>query len=272
MLSERILVTAILLPVGLAAIHFGGPFYTAVVTVILVLAAYEYVQLFRAGGFEPAGALVIGGVLLLALGRALSGFTSAPWMISLIILVSMTYHVLAYERGRDQAGTDFTLTLAGILYLGWIGGYFISLRSLPEGDWWVLTVLSGVWLADTGAYFVGRRFGAHKLTPRISPKKTWEGYVAGIILGTLGATLFSLLWRALAGPGSQITPLRAAVIGLILSTVTTLGDLGESMLKRQVGVKDSGRLLPGHGGMLDRIDSWLWGAVIGYYLVFWLLR
>jgi phosphatidate cytidylyltransferase len=267
MLTERLLVAAILLPIGMAAIYFGGLFYAVVVIIILVLAAVEFVQMFRAGGFAPAGVLVVGGALLLVVGRILGGFTSAPWMISLIILVSMAYHVLAYERGRDASATDFALTLAGVFYLGWLGGYFVSLRNLPEGTWWVLTVLSGVWLADTGAYFVGRRFGVHKFSPRTSPKKTWEGYVGGVLVGTLGATLFSFLWIALAGPGTQITPLRAAVIGLVLSVVTSLGDLGESMLKRQVGLKDSGKLLPGHGGMFDRIDSWLWGAVLGYYLV-----
>lgn len=271
MLAERTLVAAILLPIGLAAIHFGGPLYVTVITLILILAAYEYVKLFRAGGFQPAGFFVIGGVLLLVVGRALNGFDSAPWMISLVVLASMAYHLLAYERGREQAGTDFALTLAGVFYLGWIGAYFISLRNLPEGEWWMLTTLPAVWVADSGAYFIGRRFGSHKLSPHLSPKKTWEGYWAGVITGTLAGAFFAFLWGTFTGPDSQITPLRGAVIGLILSTLTTLGDLGESMIKRQVGVKDSGKLLPGHGGMFDRIDSWLWGAVLGYYLAVWFI-
>jgi phosphatidate cytidylyltransferase len=158
------------------------------------------------------------------------------------------------------------------LYLGWIGAYFLSLRGLPEGNWWVLTILPAVWIADSGAYFFGRRFGAHKLSPRLSPKKTWEGYWGGVVAGTLGGALLAYTWSFFTGPASQITPLRGALIGFVLSIVTTLGDLGESMFKRQVGVKDSGKLLPGHGGMFDRIDSWLWAAVIGFYLVTWLIR
>jgi phosphatidate cytidylyltransferase len=272
MLGERVLVTVILLPIGLAAIHFGGPFFTAVILIFLALAAYEYVQLFRAGGHQPAGVLVVGGTVLLVLGRAWNGFQSAPWLLSLLILASMAIHLLAYERGRDQAGTDFALTLAGALYLGWIGAYFISLRNLPEGSWWVLTVLPAVWVADSGAFFIGRRFGRRKLSPRLSPKKTWEGYWGGVMAGTLGGFLFAALWGFFTAPGSEITPFRGAVIGFALAVMTTLGDLGESMLKRQVGVKDSGKILPGHGGMFDRIDSWLWGAVLGYYLVNWFIR
>ena len=123
-------------------------------------------------------------MLLLLLGRALDGFDSAPWMLSLLTLLSMTWHLVAYERGRDQSGTDLAVTLGGILYIGWIGGYFISLRSLPDGQWWVLIALPAVWLADSGAYFIGRAFGRHKLSPRLSPKKTWEGYLGGIVAGS----------------------------------------------------------------------------------------
>jgi phosphatidate cytidylyltransferase len=231
------------------------------------LAAWEYSKLFRIGGYQPATLLVIAGTTLLVLDRLYAGFEHAPWLLSLLILVSMAYHMLAFERGRDHAATDFGITLAGILYLGWIGAYFISLRNLPEGKWWVLLVLPTVWLADTGAFFVGRKYGFHKLSPRLSPKKSWEGYLAGILTGTLAGYLLAAVWGFGAGPGTAITPQRGAILGLVLSLLTTLGDLGESMVKRQVGVKDSGTLLPGHGGVFDRVDSWLWGVVIGYYLI-----
>jgi phosphatidate cytidylyltransferase len=270
MLLKRVLVAFVLLPFGIAAIIAGGWYLTTLVAIFMGLAAWEYVTLFRAGGLEPAVVLIIGGTLLLLIGRNINGFEEAPWMISLLILLSMTYHLVTYERGRDQAGTDFAVTLGGIFYIGWIGAYFISLRNLPEGKWWMLVVLPAVMFADSGAYFIGKRFGRHHLSPRLSPKKTWEGYFGGIIVGVLLTAGFSAILQSWAGPISAITPLRGALVGLVMGLLPTLGDLGESMIKRQMGVKDSGRLLPGHGGAFDRVDSWLWAVVIGYYMVFWL--
>ena len=136
----------------------------------------------------------------------------------------------------------------------------------------MLLVLPSVWLADSGAYFIGRSFGRHKLSPRLSPKKTWEGYIAGLFFGTLGTVGLVALWRIWAGPEFAITLWEGALLGLLLSAFPTLGDLGESMIKRQSGVKDSGNLLPGHGGAFDRIDSWLWAEPIGYYFILWVLR
>jgi len=130
--------------------------------------------------------------------------------------------------------------------------------------WWTLLVLPSFWLADSGAYLIGRRFGKHRLAPRVSPGKTWEGYFGGILFGAVGAVLLALLWQLKV---AEITPLKGLIIGLALAVLTPLGDLGESLFKRQFGVKDSGNVLPGHGGIMDRIDSWLWAAVIGYYLV-----
>lgn len=270
MLGKRILVTIILLPIGLAAIFAGGWWFTALVGFFMGLAAWEYVKLFRLGGLQPAIILAVGGTLLLLVGRSMNGFASAPWMISLLVLLGMTYHLVSYERGRDQAGSDFAATLAGIFYIGWIGAYFVSLRNLPGGLWWILVVLPAVWFADSGAYFIGKAIGRHPLSPRLSPKKTWEGYVGGIVAGVLLTALLAAIVHLIAGPASSITALRGALVGLVMGIFPTLGDLGESMIKRQMGVKDSGTLLPGHGGAFDRVDSWLWAAVIGYYMIVWL--
>lgn len=269
MLLKRTLVVIVLLPIGLAMIWLGGWAYLLTIALIVSLAAWEYVGLFRAGGLQPSGFLVILGTAGLVLARGVSGYENAGWVLSLLILASMTYHLLAYERGRDQAGTDFGLTLAGAIYFGWIGSYLVSLRQLPNGMWWVLLVLPSVWVADSGAYFIGRSFGKRKLSPRLSPKKTWEGYLGGVLFGVLGGALLAYLYALWGAPETAMTPLNGAIMGLVLSVLTTLGDLGESMIKRQVGKKDSGKLLPGHGGVFDRIDSWLWGGVIGYYLIIW---
>jgi phosphatidate cytidylyltransferase len=266
----RLLVALVLVPIGLALIVLGGIPYFLMVALLAGLAAWEYQRLFRAGGLRPAGALLILGALLIVFGRALDGFNSSPWIISLLILSAMTYHLVAYECGRDQAATDFGVTISGALYIGWLGAYLISLRGLPEGAWWVLVVLPGVWLIDIGAYLIGSRFGRHRLSPRLSPKKSWEGLLGGLIAGTLGTALLAGVLRFWTEPASAITLERGAVLGFLLALLTPLGDLGESMIKRQVGMKDSSQLLPGHGGVFDRIDSWLWAGVIGYYVIVWL--
>ncbi len=269
MLRKRLLVAIFLLPVGALVIALGGWPFATLVALFLAIAAWEYVQLFRAGGYQASPLLVVGGVLLFTFGRFWWGFDGADWMISVLILCAMAYHLITYERGRAQAATDFAVTLGGIFYLGWIGAYLISLRALPQGKWWFLLALPSVWLADSAAFFIGSRFGKHPLTPRLSPKKTWEGYWGGVVVGTLSTAALGALWQLGAPPDSPINPLNAAGLGLAMGILPTLGDLGESMIKRQMGVKDSGSLLPGHGGMFDRLDSWLWGGVIAYYLIRW---
>lgn len=270
MLVKRTLVVAVLLPVGIFAIVLGGLWYFTAIALILGLAAPEYARLFKAGGFYPAGFLITTGTLLLVIARYFYGLEGSHWAVSLVILGAMIYHLVKFERGKTQAGTDFSITISGILYLGWIGSYLISLRYLPGGMWWVLTVLPSVWLADTGAYFIGKRFGKHKLSPHLSPGKTWEGYLGGILASVPGTALLAWLYISWGAAAPGLTPINGAMLGLVLSLLTPLGDLGESMIKRQVGAKDSGNLLPGHGGMFDRIDSWLWAGVIGYYLIIWI--
>lgn len=269
MLTKRLLVAIVLLPLGIFVIALGGIIFTLVVALFLALAAWEYVQLFRKGGVNASPLLVVGGVLLFSFGRYRDGFGSADWMVSILILAAMVHHLIAYERGRAQAATDFAVTLTGAFYIGWIGAYFISLRELPDGKWWFLIALPSVWLADSAAFFVGSRWGKRQLSPRLSPKKTWEGYLSGVLAGIASAAVLGALWQLAATPQAHINPINAAWLGLAMSVLPTLGDLGESMIKRQLGVKDSGNLLPGHGGMFDRLDSWLWGGVIAYYLISW---
>jgi phosphatidate cytidylyltransferase len=276
MLKQRVLVAVILLPIGLVLIFLGGWAFTLTIALILGLAAREFAQLFRLGGYQPAGFLVIAAAAAMALGRGWKGFEADAIIIGLLILAGMTYHLMAYENGRDQAATDFAITVAGGMYLGFVGAYLVSLRNLPEGLWWVLLALPAVWLADSGAYFIGRAFGKHKMSKRLSPKKSWEGYFGGILTSAIGTALLALLWQTLASQwpatletAANISPLNGAILGLAIGILAPLGDLGESMIKRQVGAKDSGTLLPGHGGAFDRIDSWLWAGIISYFIVFY---
>jgi phosphatidate cytidylyltransferase len=271
MLIQRVLVAAILLPLGIAAILAGGLWFALVGLVILCLAVWEYATLFEASGLRPARAVLIGGVAAILAARYLGGHDYDDWLFPLLVLVAMAVHLLAYERGRDQAATDFAVTLSGLFYIGLLGSYLVLLRALPNGEWWMLLALPSLWVADSAAYFLGTRFGRHKLAPRLSPHKSWEGYISGIVFGTLGAPLLLLLYQRWGLPSlPAFNYANAALLGFFMSLLPTLGDLGESMIKRQVGAKDSGTILPGHGGMFDRIDSWLWALPISYYLIVWL--
>ncbi len=265
---KRTLAAIVLAAIGLPAVFFGGIFYFLLISLLLGIAAWEYAHIFRSAGNHASIPLLVGGVFILVITRAYSP-DLAPAALTLAIFAAMTLHLLDYENGRDQAGTDFAVTLAGIVYLGWIGPYLVDLRGLENGIWWFFLVLPTVWLADSFAYFIGIRFGRHRLSPRLSPKKSWEGYWGGVVFGTLGAAGLSVLLTRLGGPA--VTWWQGAALGAALSILTTLGDLGESMLKRQAGVKDSSNIIPGHGGVFDRLDSWLWGAAIGYFLIVWFL-
>ncbi|MCL5123176.1 MAG: phosphatidate cytidylyltransferase, partial [Deltaproteobacteria bacterium] len=157
------------------------------------------------------------------------------------------------------------ITLGGLIYLGWVGAYMVDLRSLPDGGWWVMFIFPVVWLADSGAYSIGARYGTHKMFPRLSPNKSWEGYWAGVLMGTLYGGFFAFMYTKF-GP-LHVDIWQGVLIGFVLSTITTLGDLGESLFKREAVIKDSGNLFPGHGGAFDRIDSLIWAAVIGVYMI-----
>ncbi len=258
-------VTALLLLVpAVIAIFFGGLLYFLFIGFFVVMSSWEYAQMFRSAKFEPSVPLTVGGTIAILAARAFFPAWDELVLVAFILL-AMTYHLIAYERGRDQAALDFVITTAGIVYLGWIGAYLIDLRALPDGGWWVMFVLPIVWLADSGAYSFGARYGKHKMTKRLSPKKSWEGYWAGVFAGTLYGGFFAYAYSTY-GP-LHVSIWQGLLLGLVLSLVTTLGDLGESLLKRFGGEKDSGNLFPGHGGAFDRIDSLIWAAVIG---VFWI--
>ncbi len=258
------------------AILFGGIFYFTLIFVFVVGAAWEYLYMFRAVKVEPQMYITVGGVGLILAVRMFEvrPFGFEPFQLSLpvfaaLILAALTFHLIAYERGRNQAALDFCATVGGLVYLGWIGAYLLDIRNLPEGGWWFMLILPSVWLADSGAYSLGAAYGRHKMTPRLSPKKSWEGYAAGVFTGAIGGAFLAYAYSTFGNLGGDVTPLQGAVLGLVLGILTPLGDLGESMFKRQSGLKDSGEAIPGHGGFFDRIDSWLWGAVIGYYFIVW---
>lgn len=268
MLRQRLLIIFLLLPLWIYVIFEGEPVFAFVMMGALTIGVWEYRNIFRIGGYKPTDFALIASTVGFTALRTWFGFDWDLALLVILVLLSMFSHLVSYERGREQAGMDFLITVGGIVYIGLFGSYFVSIRNLPDGAWWLMVILIGVWLGDSGGYIIGKWLGQRKFAPRLSPKKTKEGYAGGIIFGTLFTPLFVLLYRQLGlSVDSEITFTRALIIGIIMSVFTTLGDLGISMFKRTFGVKDSGAILPGHGGILDRIDSWLWGVVIGYYLI-----
>jgi len=266
----RLLTAIVAIPLVLALNTLGGLWFFGLIAAVLTVAVIEFCRLVERGHFRPAPAFSLALLWVLLLDaqypRPGPGWTLLGPGVSLVLMGSLAWQLA--HRGRNPMA-DWALSVAGPLYVGWLGSYLIRLRGLEEGMWWVLTVIPANWLADTGAYFVGRTWGRRKLAPTLSPKKTWEGYVGGIVVAMAGTAGLAALWGRWAGPNGP-SPIEGLALGALIGTLATLGDLAVSMLKRQVGVKDTGTVFPGHGGALDRVDSLLWAAVIGYYFALWL--
>jgi phosphatidate cytidylyltransferase len=267
MLGKRTLVASILTPLALAAIYVGGYPYQAFIILLITLAAWEYTRLLKKVNHRPSLPLVIGGVVILGIIRALFDFNYLAAILTGLIFLAAAYHIVEFERLDTRPATDIGATLSALIYIGFLGPYLISLRGLDNGRWWTFLALPTVWIADTAAYFVGSTIGKHKLAAKTSPHKTWEGYFAGVIAGTLSCPGLASLFNQVFGAGLTISFLEAALLGLVLSALIPLGDLTESLIKRQAEEKDSGTIFPGHGGVFDRLDSLFWAAPIAYYLI-----
>lgn len=259
-LARRVATAAVALPLLLAAFFLGPPpLGAAVAGAAVAVGLWEFFALMKARGLAP---FRVAGVVLLA-----AIFVDVAWPVrtaSLWPVVALVALVGLVARGPDFAATvpSAGLTLLGAAYLGSLGGAVAALRLLPpdrDGAWRIVLLLAIVMVADTAAFFVGNAAGRHKLAPVISPGKTVEGALGGLAGGVAAAAAV----RALALPA---LPLRdALLLGLAVAALGIAGDLVESLLKRWAGVKDSGALFPGHGGMLDRLDSILFGAPVLYY-------
>lgn len=270
MLRQRLIVTAVFIPIGTLLIVLGGWPLALVAAAGLSIAAWEYWRMFTNNQYAPSLTLIVIGTASLALARHVWNFRYSDLLLTGLILLVMFFQVVAYERGKSERGAqDFAITLCGILYIGWLGSYLISIRALPNGAYWLALVLPAVLFADGAAYFVGILLGRHKLSTRTSPQKSWEGYAGGVIISGLLTALVGALWNQFV---PEITPWIGGLLGILIAATSLLGDLGESMIKRSFGVKDSSHIIPGHGGVLDRIDSWLVAAPVGFYFIQMILR
>ncbi|WP_417779824.1 phosphatidate cytidylyltransferase [Stutzerimonas xanthomarina] len=265
MLKLRIITAAILLPIALIGFFLlDGLAFALFIGVVVVLGGWEWARL---AGFaaQPVRVLYAMAVGLLLAGLYMSP-SLAPWLLALSVVwwLAATALVLSYPRSqrhwRGRAGS----LLIGLLILlpAWQG--LVLLKQWPQGNWLIVAVMVLVWGADIGAYAAGKTFGRRKLAPQVSPGKSWEGMIGGLVTSLLIA-LFVGLYQSWSARELVLALLGAALVVVI----SVVGDLTESMFKRSSGIKDSSQLLPGHGGVMDRIDS-LTAAVPVFTVLLWL--
>lgn len=260
-MRQRIVVGLIALPLVLLPIWLGGVWIALFFVLVGLGAGHEFYHLARQGGYHPSQ--LLGLLWLVAI--VLAYYLPEQIPLSLVIMAGLIVTLVEAMHEKLEPMHTWMATAMGALYLGTMLGQALALRLLPDGLWWVLFGLAVTWANDSAAYFTGVTVGRHKLWPRLSPKKTWEGTVAGWVTAALtGALIIALTPLALTH-----TLWFGLGVGLCAGVMALLGDLSISTLKRQVGVKDSGRFLPGHGGFLDRMDSLLFVLPFVYQVVVW---
>lgn len=249
----RVVTALVLLPGVLWLIWRGGVPLALLISGATAVCALE-LNLLPAPRLTGAAVASIGGAFLVPLLHEMAlGWVSTSAVLSAVVILAFA-DALVFEEEIANAPRRVSLAVLGVAYPGVLLAALLPLRQIPRGEWWIVLALTVTWLNDTCAYFGGRAFGRHKLYERISPSKTWEGALGGAV-GSIGGAL------VVAGVWIPELPLwGAALIGSGAAVLGPVGDLSESMLKRAYGAKDSGRLLPGHGGLLDRIDALLFNA------------
>jgi phosphatidate cytidylyltransferase len=258
-LYSRVLVAIVGLPVVLLAVYYGGWWLFTLVAIAAVVAVHEFVTMARP--LRPLTPAVYVGVVLALVGAEKGGLV---WMVGGFLSCFLVAFALnAVSTTRAPATAAVGSTVLGAAWIGFGLGHLILLRRMhDEAHLLALTVVLTVFAADTFAYFSGRLIGRRKLAPTLSPGKTWEGFAVGSLVGIFVAFValyqdrdhYLVIWQAL-------------VLGLVVVLAAAAGDLFESMLKRDMQVKDTGQLLGGHGGVLDRIDALLFASAAAFYLV-----
>jgi len=273
----RVITAVVGIPLLLALVYFDfrvdTSWFSRVPLLILLVgaaAALGAVEFYRLGTRAGARPLTVFGVIWAVL-FVVAALFDVDWATgSLLASAAVLPLVWLVVFRRDTRFQTWVWTLTGILYLGWTLGHYVALRQLDHGRELVILAVFTTFACDTSAFFVGRAWGRHHMAPAISPHKTWEGAIGGFV----GAVAAALALRSLLSLGDWSLPLNyveAIGVGCLIGVVAQLGDLLESLLKRRAGVKDSGNLMPGHGGVLDRIDSLVFTGVIVYYFVLWVV-
>jgi phosphatidate cytidylyltransferase len=261
-LASRVLFGLPLAAVAIFAVVRGGWLMTGLGLVAGVIATHEFCRMTRS--LRPLAPAAFAGVVALIVTIHVGGLVWSLAPLLATLLVAFWLSVVA--EVRQTAIVQIAVTLFGVVWIGYGIGFLIAIRDIdqpsPWSTWLVLAVLLGVWASDIFAYLGGRVFGRRKLARVISPNKTIEGLLIGLLFGT--AVGFVALYNQ---PGSDpISPADAALIAFSVAVVAPVGDLFESYLKRDAGIKDTGRVLGGHGGVLDRIDALLFAGTVAYFV------
>jgi phosphatidate cytidylyltransferase len=270
-LAQRLLASAIFLPCLIVIARSGWWYYFALIELVIVIGLVEYFRIAAAKGMRPYLLPGMTAGVLLPAALYVRGGTWAPALITAMLIAAMA--AALRRNDREHALTRMAVTVFGVLYVSWLGSHLILIRELPRavglgyaaGFPLVIAVFTMTWCCDTGAYVAGRLFGRHKLLPAISPGKTVEGAVGGVVFSIAGILVAGLIVDI---PFSLTTAVALAVVASVTGQV---GDLAESLIKRDAGIKDSSRAIPGHGGILDRFDSLLFTAPVLYYLMRYLV-
>jgi len=269
---KRVWAATIFVPVILGIVWVGGLAFLLLVALLIGLGLWEFYELCEKMDFSPFKILGITGGVGLAIMIYLNNLRIGSYLGSngtaflLFVLILLGY-LLSFCRKQsfDRVLLDLAMTFLGIAYVSWLWSHLILLREFrPGGMQWTFSLIFTIWLMDVGCYGVGLKFGRHKLASRLSPHKTVEGALGGLVVALLTTVVCWVLFL------QNLTSLpRVMVLGLIIGVLAQLSDLSESLLKRAAGVKDSSGLIPGHGGILDRFDSFFFSApFLYYYLIF----
>jgi len=255
---KRVFVSLIGVPIILIASYLGGYYFFSFVVIISLISFYEFSLLVKNKGANVN--LFLGGLIILIL--LLNQFMNFVDLFAIILLSSLSLLTVELFRNKGSAIFNLGSTFLGIYYIGVFSAALILLREFYSNDFYaenlgayfIISILASIWIGDSAAYYGGINFGRHKLFPRVSPKKSWEGAIFGFIFSVGTMILAKVLVL------NSLSWMNVIIIGIIIGTIGQIGDLVESLIKRDSGVKDSSSLIPGHGGFFDRFDSLLFSA------------
>ncbi len=260
--TTRIITSSVLIPVLLLVVWFLPPLYFAVLAVAAAaIGQHELYVMARQRGTSPLSVtgIALGAAVVLSMARPLHATVGGPLLwVGLSVLVVLSVRLFS-SRPVEGAIEDAAVTLFGVCYVALLFGYQAALLAGAGGKRWLLFLYFVIWASDIGAYYIGTALGKHRLYEKISPKKSIEGLLGGVAASMI-VELLCRFWIV-----ESLDVIEAILLGVGLALAGTVGDLAESLIKRSVGVKDSGTIMPGHGGMLDRLDSLMFAAPALYY-------